>query len=505
MMNRKTLSAAVAAACLGMSGAASALTFVNPVPADTLVIRYSGASAQDLALEKVLASVCVANSLNAAQQLNNSVYYCTIAPNTAPNPGVSTTATFTGVPAATYTKLLVFKSSIGGSGNGTTPVANNAATPGFLQLANVAAPGCLGAAVNITSSVLPTYTSQPVVQVATCNATAGAIPDVGLSDVEPSLLGLSSALNTRLERFEGAHLVFGIAVTKLMRDQLQTAQGLTPNSELPAQQPRLEGPQLTAMMNGSITDFAQIGKTTGSQLVHMALRSATSGTTRVNNAYFGTDTGQCILNAPQRKGSTTTSTASTVCSTLTAGGAAGGEVLYGSGSDNVLTCLANHNAANRWAFGILSMETSTTTAGGTTTIPSSSDAIRFIKVDSDLPTLVNVANGLYGLWASVSYQYRNGTGGVPAILPERLEAAETIRAYLANKNVLQDVNSTITQTWANGGLGGAGETGYLAAPSLTNPAPVQPVTLAALAANPTNPYTKVAASGQNNCIRGLKF
>lgn len=508
-MNRNLLSAAVSAACLTMAGTAAAIPLQNYVAGtDTLEIRISGASAQDLALEKALAGVCVANTLDGATQLNNSVYYCSIAPGTAPNPAVSTLPTFVGVPAS-VNKLVVYKSSVGGSGNGVAPVATMVATsPGnltFLNLAAIAGNTTAAYGTNplrtVTSAALPAYT---MADLAVLTNTALGVSDVGLSDVEPSLLGASLAVQGQLTRFEGGHLTFGIPVTLTLRNQLQDVQfpalvglGATdPLRELAANQPDISTPQLSAMMNGSSQDFTALGIAAGG--VHMALRSATSGTTRVNNAYFGTDTGQCILGARGRKTQTdAASTGATLCQTVSVGEAATGKVVWGSGSDNVLTCLANHEAAGRRAFGILSMETSTVVGGATST--TSSGAVRFIKIDGDLPTLLNVANGRYGLWASVSYQYRGGTSTFPlSTFPDRLAGAESLRAYLGNKEVLGDVNLTIAQTW-----GAPGDVGYLAAPSGTNAPPPLPVT--SLAANLTNPYTKVNGGVQNNCHRGIKF
>jgi hypothetical protein len=481
-MNRYLLSSAVSAACLSMAGAANALDLTTYVAgADTLEVRISGASAQDIALEKTLAALCSAGSLNGASMLNQSVYYCSIAPN-ATNAFTGTVVQFAGVPAS-VNKLVVYKSSVGGSGNGVAPVANAQTNIQFLNLATIVAnPTYLGATTSVTSAALPTYTMQPIVASATGLVTSNGIPEIGLSDVEPSLLGAAPAAIALMTRFEGGHLTFGIPVTKTMRDQLQTAQGLVTGSELADQQPNLSTPQLTAMMNGSILNFSALGMPAAG--VNIAFRSATSGTTRVNNAYFGTDGGQCVLNARARRAATSGDTTGSAC---TAAPGANGTVIQGSGTDNVIACLANHEAALRPAFGVASVETSTTTTG----------PVRFIKIDGQLPTLLNVANGRYGLWASVSYQYRNNTSPLP-LAGDKLAASDSLRTTLSARAVLDDVNLTITQTFA-----APGEVGYLAAPSATNPPPALPVT--SLAANLTNPFTKVNGGVQNNCQRGIRF
>lgn len=508
-MQRTLIASAIGAALATLAGTAAALPLATYVAgADTLEVRISGASAQDLSLEKVVAAVCASGTVNGANQLNNSVYYCTIAPNTAPNPGVSTILTFTSVPAS-VNKLVLYKNSIGGSGGGVAPVANSQTNLLFLNLAYLAAnPSCLGAAVTITSSALPSYTMQPVIQSATCGGQASSFPaiaqgtpDIGISDVEPSLLDATGPQIANLARFEGGHLTFGIPVTRNVRDALQTAQGLPAGSDLAADQPTLTSNQVTAIHNGSITSWGDLGVVTGPALatlnISVAHRSPTSGTTRTYNAYLGTDSGQCVLQARARRSVTSSDTTGSACEV--AGTA--GIVIRGSGTDNVVRCMAGHQTNNRGAIGVLSMETSTLPAGSGTNAPAytATDAVRFIKLDGQMPTLLNVANGRYGLWASTSFQYRSVTN---ALAGDRLEAAKTFRTYLANKAVLSDVNSTISQTFAP-----AGEVGYLAAPvAVTNvPLPLPIPTFAALSANLTNPFTKVSGGAQNNCQRGIKF
>jgi len=472
-MNRSLISSAIAATFLAAAGSASALPLAGYVAgADTLEVRISGASAQDIALEKAMAALCTSGTLNGASQLNQAVYYCSITPGAV----IDGIATLTAVPAS-VTKLVMYKSAVGGSGNGVAPVANAQTNMAFLNLATLAAnPAYLGTAVTITSAVLPTYTMQPVAAGANVVTVAGT-PSIGLADVEPSLLSATPAVIAALTRSEGAHLTFGLLVTKTLRDQLQTAQSLTAGSEVADQQPNISAPQFTALYNGSSQNFSSLGVPAAG--ANLAIRSATSGTTRVNNAFFGTDSGQCIAGARARRATTSADTSGTACSAVPG---ANGTVIQGSGTDNVVACLANHEAAARPAIGIASLETSTTTSG----------PVRFVKVDGQLPTLLNVANGRYGLWASVSYQYRSTITG------NDLEAAKTFRDLLANKAVLGDVNLTINQSF-----GTAGEFGYLAAPSATNAPPALPVT--SLAANLTNPFTKVNSGVQNNCQRGIKF
>jgi len=383
----------------------------------------------------------------------------------------------------TQTKLAVWKMSAGGSGNGIAPVA----TAGSLAFLNVTAitanTSYLSAATNVTSSVLPTYTMQTV-QGAGTSLTATAVTQVGLSDVEPSLLSASAANIALLTRSEGAHLTFGIPVTKTLRNQLQQDQGLTVGSETEANIPSLSRVQITSMMNGTVTNFSQLSQNASSSNwipsapVNIAFRSSTSGTTRVNNAYFGVDTGQCVLNAKARKSATSADGTGAACSVTSTNQI----VIQASGSDTVVTCLNNFENNTKPAFGILSMETST--AASTT-----GEKLRFIKIDGQAPTLLNVANGKYGLWASVSFQYKS-TLAAPA-----LTAATSLKSLLAKDAVLKDVNLTISQSF-----GSAGDFGYLSAPATARTLPVT-----SLASDLSSPWTKSVSGTQNNCLTGVKF
>jgi len=477
-MKRLVLSSAVAAACGLLCGNASALAISGYTPgaSDTLELRMSGASAQDIALEKAIALMCDSGTLNGITMTNQSFYYCSIT-------GGATKEGVTVLSGVTQTKLAVWKMSTGGSGNGIAPVAT-AGSLAFLNVTAIAAnTSYLSAGTNVTSSVLPTYTMQTVIGAGT-SLTKNDVTQVGLSDVEPSLLSATATNIALLTRSEGAHLTFGIPVTKTLRNQLQQDQGLTIGSETEANVPSLSRVQIAAMMNGGITNFSQLSQNADTSLrvpsapVNIAFRSATSGTTRVNNAYFGVDSGQCVLNAKARKSATSADATGAACSVNSTNQI----VIQASGSDTVVTCLNNFENNTKAAFGILSMETST--AAGT-----AGEKVRFIKIDGQAPTLLNVANGKYGLWASVSYQYKS-TLAAPA-----LTAATSLKSLLAKDAVLKDVNLTISQSF-----GSAGDFGYLSAPTAARSLPVT-----SLASDLSSPWTKSVSGTQNNCLTGVKY
>jgi len=477
-VKRLVLSSAVAAACGLLCGNASALALSGYTPGatDTLELRISGASAQDIALEKAIALMCDSGTLNGMSMTNQSFYYCSIT-------GGATKEGVTVLSSVTQTKLAVWKSSVGGSGNGIAPVA----TAGSLAFLNVTAitanTSYLSAATNVTSSVLPTYTMQTV-QGAGTSLTATAVTQVGLSDVEPALLGATTTNINLLTRSEGAHLTFGIPVTKTLRNQLQQDQGLTVGSETEANIPSLTRVQISALYKGDIANFRELSQNADtsnwlpSAPVNIAMRNDGSGTTRTNNAYFGAETGQCVLNAKARA---TKSTGIATAAPCTANSTSP-IVIQASGSDVVLACLNNFQTNSKAAFGILSLETPT--AAGTV-----GENVRFIKIDGQAPTLLNVANGKYGLWASVSYQYKS-TLAAPA-----LTAATSLKALLGNANVLKDVNLTISQSF-----GSAGDFGYLAAPTAVRALPVT-----SLASDLSSPWTKSINGVQNNCLTAVRY
>jgi len=485
-MNRLVLSAAVAAACGLLCGNASAVNWTDYTANDTntLELKYGGASAQDVALEKALAILCTSGTLTGISTTNQSFYYCSIA-NGTPIPGV----TIGGI--TTATKLALWKSSVGGSGNGATPIAAKTNLT-FLNVTTIKnnTAAWLGAVTNYAvSGSIPAYTMTALTGAGT-SSTLTAVADAGLTDVEPYLLGVTAANILKLTSTEGAHLTFGVPVNVTLRNQLQTDQGLTVGDESEAQQPSLSKTQIAALLNGSITNFNQLSqnpdsaKRIPSNPVNLAIRSAGSGTTRVTNAYFGTDGAQCVYNAKPRATATTGDQSGVSCTnSLTTP-----TVMYGSGTDTVFICMNNHNTAGRPAIGVASLETSTSagTAGANQ---------RFIKVDGQSPTLANVVNGRYGLWASVAFNYRNGSATpADALGGEKKSFTDTIKAALVIPTVLKAVNGTITHRY-----GAAGDFGYLAPPT----SPIRTLPVFDLSTDLSNAWTKTIGS-QNNCLVGVR-
>lgn len=480
-MQKNRIALAAAAFCGIVAAPAMALPLSSYVAgADTLEVRISGASAQDIALEKAMAEICVSGSLNGASYTNQSVYYCSINPTQVS--GLSTNVT----------KLVLYKTSVGGSTNGTTPVANAQTTLGFINLSTLAANAatCLTPESTFGGAV-PVYSMAGIVA-GTCQSTAtGTAPDIGIADVEPALLGISAAVRANLIESAGSHLTFAVPVTVTLRDQLQALQGKTVGSDLAIDTPSLSKAQLTSIYNGTITNWSELGLSSGP--INIARRSDGSGTTRTFNAYFGV-TGICSPGAlVERLANTGDTTGACASDNGTIG-----LVMAGAGTDNVVACLNNHNSGGRRAIGRLSTETSTGpgTAGA---------GFRFIAIDSVLPTLVNVANGNYGLWASTTYLTRSAAAPGGVLTGDKAALSSTLQSKLGSKNVLQDVNAGIVQTFAP-----AGQVGYLARPLTRAAAVTLPANFGLggtgdLSLNPTNPFQKGTPTATNNCQQGRRI
>ena len=126
-MNMNKISAAVTAALAGLvASTAFALpaSQYNSTPGDTLDVFIGGASAQDNALERLFRNACNVGTLDIFRTTNQRVMFCTI--NNAGVPGF---------PVAGQ-KVAVHKTSVGGSGNGVQPVANQT-NLAFLDMAAI--------------------------------------------------------------------------------------------------------------------------------------------------------------------------------------------------------------------------------------------------------------------------------------------------------------------------------------------------------------------------------
>jgi len=224
-----------------------------------------------------------------------------------------------------------------------------------------------------------------------CPNTMTAVPDLGVSDVEPALFITGNlptgevALNpTELGQITATSTnstALGIAVT----DNLYNA-GVT----------SLSRTQIASLFLGSYTDWSKLGVSGVSGPVLVERREAGSGTQAGTNNYFGGAPcvgtgGQFMANATVASNPTTPISGYTVVQNGDTG-----------------TLAANMNAsyaAGNQAIGLIGLNKQ----------PGASDHWHFVAIDGVAPTLSNLINGSYAFYVEQSIQQRNTTvNGVAA-------------------------------------------------------------------------------------------
>jgi hypothetical protein len=347
-MNVSTTKLAVACGLALAAGAGQALAH-GPAVVPDLQVFISGASAQQKTLGGVMSGICQAGTLdvyydNATNGKDYRAYFCTI--------------DGTKLGALGGKKVLVHNRAKGGSFQGVGPVAR------AQQIERMAING----ACTSTGGTNPSYK---------CTGYVNAVPDAGVSDVEPALFtgpnvavgdnALNSAELGRLTVNSQIAVMFGVAVTKNV-----AATNLTRS-------------QVTSMLTGVYSDFSQIGQPAAP--IYICRRAPGSGTQASFNAYF-------LANPCAASGA---------LSPLAAADSA--NVTEGTSSGAVVACLNNHQAAGRKAIGILSLENQ----------PTAADNYKFVNVDGIVPSELNATTGAYDLYVEQSFQYRNVTvAGTPA-------------------------------------------------------------------------------------------
>lgn len=475
-MKLKSLSLAVAATLGAGSAFALPVADYQLVAGDTAELFVSGATAQEAGLRNTLARICTVGSLHVYQFSNQQAAFCTI-----------NKAVVTGAIPASVTKMVVYKSGVGGSGNGVGPVADTGSLA-FISMAALKAtpalvtgPSTTIAAVAATAPDtigIPAYTRTVVAT----SATQSVATEAGFSDVEPKLLGASAAQLAKLTVTAPNVLLMGIPVTTAARNALQAAQSLPIGSDAEAAMPTLRKDLIASVYTGAITNWSQLGVTLPDNNIYLATRVETSGTQKSFNVNI---TGAACTPAvvPILAGSGTAADCTAA--------APGATVVAGSGSGDVTACMAGHNTNGRGAFGVLSMEfVPGTTAGG--------DGYRYIKIDGFAPTLTNVVNGNYNHWVEPTFQYRKAPGS-PVMTGVKKIIADRIVAQMGTEAVITSLDNAFVQPF--------GRSGLLAKPSGSNlpNVIVPPTTDAAVLANPTNAFTKSPSGAPINCQPPVLF
>lgn len=257
----------------------------------------------------------------------------------------------------------------------------------------------------------------------TCAQTNSVVPQIGVSDVEASLIqnkinlasGTSAVSTTTL--VGGAHSVAmaGVAVNLSLYRALQAAQGLT-QDDSQANAPSIPAALLTAIESGNASTGAGTGFNaliaddgsatgSGSQAVQWCSRQNGSGTKAMHNAF--------LLNQPCGGGAVYSPVGS---NSTSAASVDNGDFVYqlNSSTGNVIACLqaAQANDATvmtstgylkQWAVGLVGSENDP--AAGT----ASDKKWRFVKVNGAYPNQANGSTGAYPM-TYANYLYYPSSG-----------------------------------------------------------------------------------------------
>lgn len=487
-MNLNKISAAVTAAMAGLvASTAFALpaSQYNSTPGDTLDVFIGGASAQDGALERLYRNACDVNTLDIYRTSNQRVMFCRIS-----NAGVP------GFPVAGQ-KIAIHKTSVGGSGNGVQPVANQT-NLAFIDMAAIKA----GTIACDVGTAIPAETVAGVTFAGYTNrnncgtvGTRNAVPDAGISDVEPALVGASAAEISRLNVQSQNAVVWGIPVTEALRNALQQVQGLTVGAEDEANMPSLTYAQLSSVYNGGIADWSQIVSSNGTPLpgavttppsdtqVYLCRRVPTSGTQASFEVHMLRQ--RCV---------------SGVAGMLVGndGGVVGnGTVNEGSGTGDVKNCLVTHDGANRWAVGLFSTENVESSA---TSAVNDGNVWRFIKMNGHAPTLLNVANGKWDFFTEQSIQWRNASSG-NALSGLKLTLMQDVSVNAGSPSIIRALNNGFQHSFGAGGVMALITNGW----TPTMPSASNPLTASQVATNPVLTSTRSPTGAPNNCQPPVTF
>lgn len=480
VMKHKAIKFAVASALtLGVAASASAVV-VNPwdvTGAEAYTLHLGGATAQDAGIIRLMQRLCDGDMVR-VQGVSQSAIICAA-------DGADS------LPIAAGTRLVVYKNSASGSSSGVNPVAAGTALP-FLNLASL--PNQAAYLANCATSVQTTgQGSYTQYQCGTNISNANAIPDGGLSDVEPALLGWSAA-NGALDVFAGPQVLFGLPVSRNFRDALQGAQNLTVGSDNEANMPSLTKAQIASIFNGGIVPVIRLASAngvtlaapSGSASISVCRRKAGSGTLASFNAYF-LNAGCANGVVPMVSGVDGDAALPSVASRVNE---------YGS-TGRVFGCLNANHEANRYAIGVASMEnvpgSAYSGAVNPAIAPFDSDTgnWRWIKIQGYAPTLLNTVGTKYDFLYEATWQHRSSSNPAGTLTSQQKALFDRVVATHGSAPVIQELNLSFVQSFGASGL--LGRPGTSTAPSA---APAGPLTQAEVVANPVNSWTRNANSCQ---------
>ena len=358
----------------------SSVDAINGVAPD-IEVNIAGASASDPSIEALIKNdLCDAGTVDAFR-------------DNGANPGAAYRAFFCtmsavpGIPAGS--KVLVRKRSAGGSAQGVGPVCDNQ-TQAFMKLQSTCAETAPGS------------------KEWRCPNTAGdqepLEAEIGVSDVGPAEVQAAASANCGAPGGSFA-LVFGVPVTKKLRDALQVAQGKVGGSDLTTDMPSLSYDQVRGLFTGRINTWDDF-KVRGVSLTAVPGVTAPTGTNpnRVTICRRVDTSGTYAANVLHLLGRTCIAGTLPIAVVGNLGG--NPSVIQNSGSGNIETCLNTLNntgtIANStgitvgagatfsdWAIGMQSTEFNAPVAGA---YPF---AYRFVRLDGVVPSIDNAAAGTY--------------------------------------------------------------------------------------------------------------
>lgn len=512
-MKKLLLGAAVSTALYGSLASAAVKVDSNGIPviepATTYEIFLSGSSAAQPFIESLLTSskVPVANRMcNSSKMIykfsdtatlgkDQNAYLCEL--NTA-NPALKGLA-------AGKANLLIYKRNNGGSAQGVTPVVADTAID-FLKVDTAA--NCTVAAAGTVGTSFTKIN---------CNYTAGnpllansQKPDFGISDVDPIQFqgdntpsGFQPVTKDDVSKLTvkaAATQVFGIAVTKKLRDALQEitfgATNACVGSDKVDCMPSLGYTQIASIFTGKLSSWKQlkVGPTGDlftnastknkpvTDRLHICRRTSGSGT--------GAQLGIKFLNYPcsdvatMPAVSTDTTTGPTpevvpkaqVHAMSSAGAMSECLAELNSGTDTIGTSFDNSTRTNgaRWAIGIQGTELNANLASDW----------RFVKIDGVEPSLDKVVKGRYRDWVELTFQYNNAhvfDSSEKQIVDELIKES-------GNPMVMAATNLAAVHPW--------GQAGFLATPQANTAIDSGLVNYA----KPVNPFSHgTTDAATNNC------
>jgi hypothetical protein len=468
-MKCKAITLALAALSVNAHAAGDGL---NPTGTFDVAYRLAGASAVDnLIFDNVLKNICASNisvlnkpdATKTPHALSSYFGIACKAKTTSDEPLIDS--------AIAGKNVLFLKRSAGGSAYGVNTLLENPPRP----VAQIDPATCVAAG---------TYASTVVgeVDAYSCGntTTSHVAQDGGIADVNPELFvrentpaGFSDVnvadLATKFGTVKGVYgNVFGIIVTKTLRDALQAAE-FDPalncvGNETEACMPSLPRQLIASIMRGgSISNWNQLTLSAGpyagtkltavptvtlptSTVVKICRRTKGSGTqATINNVILGSPhssagTSPAAGNNPNvAEGSG----AGDVTKCMTAWNAGSSQTIAsdktpsnycvnGTGDATTGSCVAGSTPTTAWAIGLMGLERA--------------DAnFRFIKVDGVAPTAKNAHDGIYTLWSEGVLTQR-----IDSYAPDATKQAfmNSLRAFVTRASGIKALNDLLVAAGA---------------------------------------------------------